>query len=65
MRCDMIKRVTHVSEQASPMSPVYTTTGTFFFTSALDINARHARKCVEQFVVEFELGQEELVEAQA
>ena len=29
------------------------TTGTFFFTSALDINARHAKRCVEQFATVF------------
>ena len=41
------------------------TTGSFFFTSALDINARHVRKCVEHFVSEFAPEQSELVEAQA
>lgn len=29
------------------------TTGTFFFTSALDINAQHARRCAEQFAAHF------------
>lgn len=36
------------------------TSGAFFFTSALDINARHAKKCVEGFSLKLSSAQQEV-----
>ncbi|WP_440029867.1 FAD/NAD(P)-binding protein [Chromobacterium amazonense] len=41
------------------------TTGAFFFTSALDINARHAKRCVEQFATVFTPAAKDIEAAQA